>query len=71
MEDVKAHDIPLMFGRLGVLPSRVASAGSAVSAQRGGVLWRCVVGKGGVGGGVGGLGVEGLEGLLRDVRGEK
>lgn len=61
VEDVRSQDVPLVFGRLGVLPSRVLAAGSAVSLQRDGRLWRCAVGKG--------IGLGGMEGLLREVRG--
>lgn len=60
IEDVRSQDIPLVFGRLGVLPSRVLAFGTAVSLQRDGRLWRCAIGKG--------MGLGGMEGLLREVR---
>lgn len=46
VEDVKRDDIPLIFGRLGILPSKVMSVGAAVSVQHGGRLWKVVSGKG-------------------------
>jgi hypothetical protein len=68
VEDIRREDVPLMFGRLGVLPSMIAGRGSgaaavAVSAQRDGRLWRCAVGNG-----IGAAG--GVEGLLKQVRGD-
>lgn len=46
VEDVKRDEVPLIFGRLGILPSAlIQGVGAAVSVQRNGRLWRCVAGK--------------------------